>query len=344
MQPDADLDSPAFVADLAACRAALCGGSRTFFAASRVLPARIAGPATALYAFCREADDVIDCGTGTLAGLQARLDAIYAGRPQDRAADRALAAVAAHFTLPRALLDALLDGFAWDNDARRYETLEELEAYAARVAGTVGACMAVLMRARSPASLARACDLGTAMQLTNIARDVGEDARAGRLYLPLAWLAAEGIDPDAFLANPSFTPALGRVVRRLLGAAAALYRRAQSGIASLPWDCRPGIAAASLMYEAIGREVARNGYDSVTRRAVVPRGRKLAVLSRAALAIALPGTAVSIPPLAACAALVHAAQVRPAAPATLDDRIAWLFDLFARLEQSGGASGPARLR
>ena len=76
--------------------------------------------------------------------------------------------------------------------------------------------MTVLMGARDARALARACDLGVAMQLTNIARDVGEDARAGRLYLPLAWLREAGIDPEAWLARPAFSDALGSVVRRLL--------------------------------------------------------------------------------------------------------------------------------
>ena len=98
--------------------------------------------------------------------------------------------------IPRALPEALLEGFAWDAAGRRYETLDEVEHYAARVAGCVGAMMTLVMGRRDPAILARACDLGVAMQLTNICRDVGEDARAGRLYLPLAWLRDNGIDPD----------------------------------------------------------------------------------------------------------------------------------------------------
>ena len=99
---------------------------------------------------------------------------------------------------------ALLEGFAWGHrGAAATETLpDDVQDYAARVAGTVGAMMAVLMGARSPEAVARACDLGVAMQFSNIARDVGEDARAGRIYLPLRWLAEAGIDPEAFLASP----------------------------------------------------------------------------------------------------------------------------------------------
>ncbi len=147
---------------------------------------------------------------------------------------------------------------------RRYATLAELRGYAARVAGSVGAMMAVLMGARSAAQLARATDLGIAMQLTNIARDIGEDARAGRIYLPLDWLAAAGVDPDRLLADPRPTPALASLTASLLAEAGRLYARADPGIARLPLACRPAIFAASLIYAAIGDEIARAGHDSVT--------------------------------------------------------------------------------
>ena len=100
--------------------------------------------------------------------------------------------------------------------------------------------MCVLMEVRDPHALARACDLGVAMQLTNIARDVGEDARAGRLYLPTDWLEAEGIDIDAFLADPKPSPQMRRIVKRLLAEANRLYFRSEPGIARLPADAPPG--------------------------------------------------------------------------------------------------------
>ncbi len=206
--PDPRPAGPALPAyDLQACRALMRGGSKTFFAASLLLPSRVRAPASALYAFCRLADDEIDLGDEphqAMRGLSLRLDHIYAGRPQAIDADRALASVVHRFAIPRELLDALLDGFLWDADGRHYETLEDVQAYGARVAGTVGAMMALVMGARDPAALARACELGVAMQLTNIARDVGEDARNGRLYLPRRWLREAGIDPQAWLAAPHF--------------------------------------------------------------------------------------------------------------------------------------------
>jgi phytoene synthase len=325
-------------ADLTACAATLRTGSRSFAMASLFLPRRVRAPATALYAFCRAADDAIDlCDDqpAALAQLRDRLDTIYGGTPTG-AVDRAFAAVVADFALPRALPEALLEGFAWDVEARRYADLPALIGYAMRVAGTVGVMMALLMGTRDAAMLSSACDLGCAMQLTNIARDVGEDARAGRLYLPLDWLRAEGLDPDAWLAEPCFNPGAGRVVQRLLAEAERLYARAEPGIARLPARCRPAIRAARLLYHGIGDAVARAGHDSVSARAVVPMGRKLALLSGCFL-----GREGVLPsPDPASDFLVGA--VWPGPPAArqslptwqqVDEKIGWVVELFARLNE-----------
>jgi phytoene synthase len=329
-------------ADLAACRMLLRDGSRSFLAASHLLPARVRDPAIALYAFCRVADDAIDAGGdgAAMALLHDRLDRAYAGRPAPIAADRAFADVVRDFAIPRALPDALLEGFAWDAAGRRYPDLAALHEYGMRVAGSVGMMMALLMGARDPVSLARAADLGVAMQLSNIARDVGEDARAGRLYLPLAWLAEAGIDADAWLARPAFSPALGAVVRRLLAEAARLYAAADAGIAALPRTCRPGIAAARLLYAAIGERVLHRGGDSVSSRAVVPAARKLRLLLRAA-AVGTARPAVAASPLPAARALIAAAAASPSyappPPRTLAERLLWTAALFARLDERAGA-------
>ncbi len=329
-------DARASTADLQACHELMRGGSRTFFAASRVLPRRVRAPAAALYAFCRVADDAIDlCDDrpAALAELRLRLDAVYAGAPRPIVADRALACVVQQTRLPRVLLDALLEGFAWDAEGRRYETLDELCDYGARVAGAVGAMMALVMDTRSPQALARACELGVAMQLTNIARDVGEDARAGRLYLPMQWLREAGVQPEAWLAHPRFTPAIAQVVQRLLDAADGLYARAEAGVAALPRDCRPAIQAARLVYAEIGREVQAAGLDSVSRRAVVSGRRKLALMVRAASAalLAPPSAALALPPLPAVAYLVEAGRARELPQRTFYERTVRVIDLFERV-------------
>lgn len=191
--------------DLAACRAAIRHGSLSFHAASRLLPARVRDPSLALYAFCRLADDAVDLRCDKAAAvlsLGERLDLVYAGRPRNAPADRAFAAVVEASEMPRALPEALLEGLAWDAMERRYDDFSGLCAYSARVAAAVGAMMCVIMGVRDGHALARACDMGVAMQLTNIARDIGEDARAGRIYLPRDWMAGVGLTEQALLAAP----------------------------------------------------------------------------------------------------------------------------------------------
>ena len=174
-------------ADLLACRERLRVGSKSFYAASMLLPKRLRPDVYALYAFCRVADDAVDDGGDGLvavARLRERLERAYAGTPCDTPVDRAFADMVERRELPILLPLALIEGFEWDARGKTYHTLSDVRAYGVRVAGTVGAMMSVLMGVRSQDALARACDLGVAMQLTNIARDVGEDARNGRLYLP----------------------------------------------------------------------------------------------------------------------------------------------------------------
>lgn len=343
-------------ADMAACREAIRTGSLSFHAASRLLPPKVRDPALALYAFCRLADDAVDLGgdkASAVLRLRDRLDLVYAGRPVEAAPDRAFAAVVADFEMPRALPEALLEGLAWDAVGRRYATLSDLLAYSARVAAAVGAMMCVLMRVRDRDALARACDLGAAMQLTNIARDVGEDAAAGRLYLPTDWLAERGIDPQAFLARPEATPAIRAVTRRLLFEAQNLYFRAEAGVAALPPSCRPGIYAARHIYAAIGREVERAGHDSVTRRARTGAGLKARMLGlsllRAGASAVLPRSPVIYArPLAETAFLVEAAACAPAPEAAWGEGrtgalMAILADLEAR-QRAGRALEPGGIR
>ena len=270
--------------DLANCQAILAEGSKSFAAASLLLPARIRSSAAAVYAFCRVSDDLVDLGQDPDAALQSlhqRLDLIAAGLPEQDPVDRALAVVLQRQRLPKSIFAALLDGYRWDAEGRDYDAIEELEAYCARVASSVGVMMTLLMGPRDPEVLARATDLGLAMQLTNIARDVGEDARAGRLYLPKSWLREEGLEPEQWLAAPVFNAAIASVVKRLLDRADAYYLRADLGISQLPRDSRLAIRAARLIYADIGRVIRRNNYNSVDQRAYTSKARKLWLMLRA---------------------------------------------------------------
>lgn len=331
--------------DLQACIAMMQGGSKTFFAASRLLPPRVRAPAIALYAFCRVADDLVDealPGAQPLSVLRRRLDAIYQGTPEDHVEDHALSLVVQQTELPRHLLDALIEGFAWDAEGRTFDTVEDVHAYGARVAGSVGAMMCWIMGPRDRITLARACELGVAMQLTNIARDVGEDARMGRLYLPRAWMREAGLSPDAWLRSPSCTPALQSVVLRLLDEADRLYRQAHHGIASLPPDCRAAICAASLIYAEIGHQLRRSGVDSVHTRTVVSSARKLVLLLTAwtqAGWIRMAQTPVQ--PLAAIDGMVRACGREDNAAASvsyfpsrsMNQRVTWVLELLERREK-----------
>ncbi len=341
-------------ADLAACKASLANGSRTFLGASWLLPPGVREAACALYAFCRLADDAVDQGVAAdaVVVLRTRPYAIYAGQPIDHAADRALAVVVREHGIARALLEALIEGFEWDAMGRQFETLDELTDYAARVAGSVGAMTALLMGVRAPAELARACDLGVAMQRSNIARDVGEDARMGRLYLPRAWMREAGIDPDAWLARPAHSAALGAVIRRLLDDADCLYARGGSGIAKRPASCRPGINAARHLYAAIGHAVARRGFDAVSVRAVVSPARKARLLFASTTGSLLTRRHLqSEPPLAATSYLVDAAAgtsigVKGAALPrwNIAARAIWILELFERLERQDHETSAMRWR
>ena len=323
-------------ADFDACEAAIRHGSLSFHAASMLLPTDVRRSALALYAFCRLADDAVDLQpqkADAVMRLNERLELAYGGRPLNTAIDRAFTAMIEKHAMPRALPDALLEGFAWDAMGRRYDSFSDVKAYSARVASAVGAMMSVLMGVRDRHALARACDLGVAMQLTNIARDIGEDAREGRLYLPLDWLSEAGIDAEAFLANPKASPALASLARRLVREADELYARSEAGISMLPFRCRPGIYGARFIYAGIGKQLARNGFESINTRARTTKAQKIGWLGWSALRTGLSPMILQSPRLYAralpeVAFLVDAA----AAPERCKDRSHAILDALATLE------------
>lgn len=295
--------------DVAECHALLAAGSKSFSAAALLLPRRVRDASAVLYAFCRVADDAVDLSSEVdrVERLRRRLARVYTGEVLDGPVDRAFSALVRAFDLPIEVFSALLEGFAWDAAGRSYETLGDTLAYSARVASTVGAAMTVIMGAREPHMVARACDLGLAMQLTNICRDVGEDARNGRLYLPAEWLRREGVDPEAFVRDPRLLPGVQRVVLQLLEVADGLYTTADAGLAELPASVRPAMIAARLVYADIGRVIRKAEGDSVTSRAVVSGPRKAALLGKALFASSgAAGSLLHEPPAPEAAFLVEA--------------------------------------
>lgn len=316
--------------ELEACHAVIRAHARSFYLASHLLPVGVRQGSYAMYAFCRHADDAIDLGgpegqARRLELLRERLGRIYEGRPEGPI-DRAFQRVVQRAEIPRALPEALLAGLAMDCDGPRFESERELTRYAFRVASTVGLMMTLLMGVRHPEAWLRAAHLGVGMQLTNIARDVGEDARRGRIYLPASLMEEAGLAPEV-LATASRAPAACQeAVRRLLARAAAHYRAAESGIALLPRECRLAIAASRYLYAAIGDELARRGHDPLAGRARVSLPRQLALLGRAAWRAQVPASPAPGPDEGLLLAMIAEAGLVHEAVTFFPRRVAWVED------------------
>jgi len=269
-------------------------GSKSVAAAARLFDARTRRGVLMLYAWCRHCDDTVDGQElGMHAVAPAPADArralallgrdtrrAYAGEPMSAPAFAAFQAVALAHGIPEAYAFDHLDGFAMDVDGATYETADDLLRYCYHVAGVVGLMMATIMGVRDPDVLDRACDLGLAFQLTNIARDIVDDAAMGRRYVPAAWLREAGIAPDD-IADPRHRAALARVAARLVDHAEPYYQSASAGIAALPLRSAWAIATARNVYRAIGIEVKRRGAHAWDTRAGTTRAQKLWLLARA---------------------------------------------------------------
>jgi phytoene desaturase len=277
---------------LAHCREMIRVGSKSFRLASTLFSPRTRDAACFLYGWCRYCDDQIDQAVAA-PEQRARLDALVtatrhalAGDPPQRPEFIALSALARRYAIPELYAVELLEGMGMDVRRERYPGLSELSLYCYRVAGTVGLMMSHVMGVSDPRALRHAADLGTAMQMTNIARDVLEDAAMGRVYLPLEWLRRAGIDPDA-VGEPRYRAQLARVVARLLAEADRHYRSGNAGLRYLPFRCACAVAAASCVYAEIGRRVLRRGERAWDTRTVVPAWRKILALGKGvALALA----------------------------------------------------------
>jgi len=302
-------------------RKILARHSKSFALAGKLLPPNVRRDATALYAWCRRCDDAVDTPAqaplraAAVRRLYAELDAVYAGAPQDDPVLGGMQDVVQRHVLPRRYAEDLLAGMAMDVGTVRVATMDDLLLYAYRAAGTVGLMMAHLMGVRDAWTLRRAADLGIAMQLTNVCRDVAEDEERGRVYLPGTLLGEARF--------PSRAPeAAARAAQIVLSQADAFYRSGDAGLTQLPFRCAVAIRAARLIYAEIGAIVARRRFDVGAGRAVVSRGRKLALLARAALDMAAAFTRRALAPLRApwpAATLPFALPLPEAQPAQGDN-------------------------
>ncbi|MBL0419291.1 phytoene/squalene synthase family protein [Ramlibacter sp. AW1] len=281
----------------------IANGSRSFSLAARLMDAHTRESTVLLYGWCRHCDDLIDGQTlgheqreGTrehaaerLAQLQALTAAACAGRPSADPVFQGLAEVVRRHRIPPEWLMEHLAGFGMDVHPTRYDSLPDVLLYCWRVAGVVGVMMARIMGVTQRETLDRACDLGLAFQLTNIARDVLEDAQIGRVYLPADWLAHEGIGTLPDLLADGNRERVARVAARLVGTAEPYYRSAREGIADLPLRCAWSIATARSVYRRIGHEVVSRGAHAWDRRVATGTAEKLWYLARSAgVALAVP--------------------------------------------------------
>lgn len=285
-------------------RAAIARGSKSFALAARLFDAPTRARATLLYAWCRYCDDVTDeqeLGMGFLgrpgtihervAMLRAETHAaLNGGRPRGLPF-AALRRVADETGLPERYAMDLIHGFEMDAEEPFYRSAADTLGYCYHVAGCVGVMMAIVMGV-APANrptLERACDLGLAFQLNNIARDVVEDAARGRCYLPAQWLADADIEPGEE-AKPWARERLARVVARLVDEAERYEASARVGAAALSFRSAWAVLAAAEIYGAIGRKVRRAGPRAWDRRIGTSRMEKLLLVARARRAAARRAT------------------------------------------------------
>ncbi len=269
-------------------------GSKSFSAASRLFGRTERERAWLLYAWCRACDDLIDGqdhggAQGDTANPQERLAAIrdltaqaFAGEPTGAPAFDALGIVARETALTPEMAEDVIAGFELDTLGWRPRIEADLLRYCYHVAGAVGVMMAVVMGVApdDEDTLDRACDLGIAFQLANIARDISDDDAAGRCYLPVEWLAEADIPPGE-VTKPHYRHALVPLVARLCDLAEEYEASARIGAARLPFRQRWAILSAAGIYGAIGRQVRAKGEHAWDHRATVPRAQKLALIARA---------------------------------------------------------------
>lgn len=267
-----------------ACRRITRHHAKTFYFASTCLPRATRRHAFAVYGFCRWADDGVDSAADSIEAA-GRVD--LARRVLDRAyADGEVPPGLAAFrrtvqerSIPRSLFDALLDGMAMDLVADRYPDFPALDLYCYRVAGVVGLMMTHVFGYRHPRCLPRATALGTAMQLTNILRDVAEDWSLGRVYLPADELARFGVT-EGQIAEGRVDDNFRALIRMQIERARRYYAEAEAGVPDLIGESsRLTVRVMGRLYGGILGAIEGQGLDVFRSRAYVPRRRKLACLA-----------------------------------------------------------------
>jgi 15-cis-phytoene synthase len=279
---------------VAAARQSIDQGSKSFALASRLFDPVTRERAWLLYSWCRHCDDIADGqdhggAMSVVTDPYERLDHLrsmteraLAGETTGDVAFDALGLIVTECNIPPAWPRDLIHGFAMDADGFSPDTEADLIKYCYHVAGVVGLMMAVVMGVdpQDKATLNRACDLGLAFQLANIARDIDEDAAGGRCYIPKAWLWKAGLSARD-LRDPAHRRALAGIGSRLGGKAEGYEASARVGARRLPFRSRWAVLAAAGIYGDIAREVVRRGETAWDRRVVTSKAAKLGWVARA---------------------------------------------------------------
>jgi len=264
--------------------------SRSFALASRLLPAAVRDRAVVVYAWCRRADDAVDLAPAdtvadALASLQDELGVIYGTGPLPDPILQAFRQVTRTCQIPRHYPQELLEGLAMDARGTDYDNMSRLLEYCYRVAGTVGLMMCHVMGIRDEQATTNAAHLGVAMQITNICRDVEEDWRRGRMYIPAEVLRRHGtgrLQPEAGQPFPEAVgPAVAQAIGELLEVADAYYRSGDAGIPALSWRCGLAVRTARNVYSAIGARIRAQRCDPTAGRAWVSGPAKLRLVAQA---------------------------------------------------------------
>jgi phytoene synthase len=288
-------------ASYAACRAIMGTHASTFSLACRLLPPERRRATYALYGVFRTLDDLVDESDAGALGRAEALASLRRWRawfdrpesaPPDHPVIPAFRDTTARFGIPLRYFVELTDGLEADVANRRYADFPELALYCYRVAATVGLAMCSVLGVISDQAAHHAVELGVAMQLTNIIRDVREDALRGRVYLPLDELRAAGWD-EAGLCGGSMDDRLRALVRRQVLRARSYYDRGVAGLPYLSADARFAILVAARAYGGILDVIERRNYDVFAGRARVPLSTKLAIVAGSYLARRQP----AVPPL-----------------------------------------------
>jgi phytoene synthase len=261
------------------CQSRAVASGSSFYYSFLFLPEDRRRAITALYAFCREVDDVVDetsdagVARTKLIWWREEIGRVYHGTPQHPVAC-ALKEIVGPYGLPEAQLLEVIEGMAMDLEYNAYPDFEALKVYCHRVAGVVGMLSARIFGYQDPRTLEYAAHLGLAFQLTNIVRDVGEDARRNRIYLPLHELAEYGVTTDD-ITQARETEGFARLMEFQIARANGYYDEAFAKLPAIDRKAqRPGLVMAAI-YRTLLEEIRKDGSHVLTRRTALTPVRKL---------------------------------------------------------------------